>query len=421
MYALADCNNFFASCERVFRPDLRERPVVVLSNNDGCVIARSNEAKALGIAMGEAYFKIKPLVAKHRIAVFSCNFALYGDMSQRVRRVLEGYAPSLEAYSIDESFLDLRGMDQLDFDAYAKEISRACQRLTAIPVSVGIAPSKTLAKIASKLCKRYPKLQGGCYMHRPEDIEKVLRNFPLGDVWGIGRKTLAKMQAQGLHSAYDFREKSEVWIRNMLGINGVKTWRELHGEPCIDFEDSFEAKQSICVSRSFSSEIYTLEELCEQLSNFASQLAGQLRKQHSLCSTLVVFACTNRFREDQPQSYASEMLAFSTASAETRTIVGQTMTAAARMFRAGYGYKKAGVVATRLSSDAAWMPSLFDDSATYRREQQMDQVLDRLNRKFGQGTIRLAIQGNGQIKSSHELQSPHYSTSWQDLPKVSVK
>ena len=180
MFALADCNNFFASCERVFRPDLQGKPVIVLSNNDGCAIARSNEAKALGIKMGDPLFKIRDIVERHHVAVFSGNMALYGDMSQRVRWVLEEYAPSIEVYSIDEAFLDLRGIANIDFDAYAKEISARCWKLTSIPVSVGIAPTKTLAKIASKLCKQYPKLRGGCYMHRPQDIEKVLRKYPIG-------------------------------------------------------------------------------------------------------------------------------------------------------------------------------------------------------------------------------------------------
>ena len=193
MYALADCNNFFASCERVFRPELNGRPVIVLSNNDGCAVARSNEAKALGIKMGDPYFKLRPLIEQYGIAVFSSNFALYGDMSRRVQEVLRGYSPAVEPYSIDECFLDLSGMEGTDFDALAKRISRDCWRQTSIPVSVGIAPTKTLAKIASKLCKKYPKLRGGCYMYRPEDIEKVLRKFPAEDVWGIGRRSMRKL------------------------------------------------------------------------------------------------------------------------------------------------------------------------------------------------------------------------------------
>ena len=209
MFALADCNNFFASCERVFRPDLQGKPVIVLSNNDGCAIARSNEAKALGIKMGDPLFKIRDIVEKHNVAVFSGNMALYGDMSQRVRWVLEEFAPSVEVYSIDECFLDLRGVTNIDFDAYAKKISAQCWKMTSIPVSVGIAPTKTLAKIASKLCKQYPKLRGGCYMHRPQDIEKVLRKYPIEDVWGIGRRSAPKLKAMGVNTAYDYTQLPE--------------------------------------------------------------------------------------------------------------------------------------------------------------------------------------------------------------------
>ena len=233
MFALADCNNFFASCERVFRPDLQGKPVIVLSNNDGCAVARSNEAKALGIKMGDPLFKIRDIVNKHKIAVFSGNMALYGDMSQRVRWVLEDFAPSIEVYSIDEAFLDLRGMENIDFDKYAKTISKRCYKMTSIPVSVGIAPTKTLAKIASKLCKQYPRLKGGCYMHRPEDIEKVLRKYPIEDVWGIGRRTTTKLKLMGVYTAYDFTQMSESRVRSLFSITGLRTWKELQGIPCI--------------------------------------------------------------------------------------------------------------------------------------------------------------------------------------------
>ncbi|MBQ3820989.1 MAG: Y-family DNA polymerase, partial [Bacteroidales bacterium] len=245
MFALADCNNFFVSCERVFRPELNGRPVIVLSNNDGCAVSRSNEAKALGIKMGAPLFQIRELVEKHGVAVFSSNFALYGDMSRRVQEVLRRYSPAVEQYSIDEAFLDLRGIQIPDPDALAKEISSECRRRTAIPVSVGIAPTKTLAKIASKLCKQYPKLRGGCYMHRPEDIEKVLRRFPAADVWGIGRRSARKLEAAGIRSAWDFTRLPEVAVRKRFALPGLRTWKELQGIPCIEFEDMVEPRQSI--------------------------------------------------------------------------------------------------------------------------------------------------------------------------------
>lgn len=421
MFALADCNNFFASCERVFRPDLQGKPVIVLSNNDGCAIARSNEAKALGIKMGAPFFKIRDIVRRHNVAVFSGNMALYGDMSQRVRWVLEEFAPGIEVYSIDEAFLDLRGMKNIDFDAYAKRISAQCWKMTSIPVSVGIAPTKTLAKIASKLCKQYPKLRGGCYMHRPQDIEKVLRKFPIEDVWGIGRRTAPKLKARGVNTAYEFTQLPEGVVRMMLGIGGVRTWKELRGIPCLEFEDGFEAKQSICVSRSFSSEIYEVKELQEQIANFASAMASKLRKQQSVTSEMVVFAYTNRFREDVPQIHANTLVPFITPTAEERIIIAQAVSAAKTLFKQGFGYKKAGVIATKILSQKHVMHSLFEDRETVEREHKITSALDAINAAFGKGTIKLAVQGSGEIKSSSENQSPHYTTRWSDIPLVTVK
>ena len=421
MFALADCNNFFASCERVFRPDLHGKPVIVLSSNDGCAIARSNEAKALGIKMGAPFFKIKDIVEKHGVAVFSGNMALYGDMSRRVKWVLEGYAPAVEVYSIDEAFLDLRGISGIDFDAYAKEISAQCWKLTSIPVSIGIAPTKTLAKIASKLCKQYPKLRGGCYMHRPQDIEKVLRKFPIEDVWGIGRKSAAKLQARYIKTAYDFTQLPETAVRSMMGITGLRTWKELQGIPCIEFEDGFEAKQSICVSRSFSSEIYELGDLQEQIANFAATLAEKLRKQGSVTSEIAVFAYTNRFKEDQPQTHSSALVTFPTPTAGQKSIITSAVKAVREFFRSGYGYKKAGVIATGVMAESEATPSLFDDPHALEQEQKITEALSAINSAFGDGTIKLAVQGSGHIKTTCQKQSPHYTTRWTDLPKVTVK
>lgn len=419
MFALADCNNFFVSCERVFRPDLQRKPVIVLSNNDGCAIARSNEAKALGIRMGDPLFKIKDIVEKHHVTVFSGNMALYGDMSQRVRWVLEDYAPSIGVYSIDEAFLDLRGIDNVDFDAYAKEISAKCWKMTSIPVSVGISPTKTLAKIASKLCKQYPRLKGGCYMHRPQDIEKVLRKYPIEDVWGIGRRTAPKLKDRGIMTAYDFTQMSESTVRHMLGITGLKTWNELRGVPCIEFEDNFETKQSICVSRSFSSEIYALSELQEQIANFASSLAEKLRKQNTAASEIAVFAYTNRFKDNAPQMNSNTLVSFITPTADQRTIVAHCVRAA-ELLKEGYGYKKAGVVATKIIRCEEVMHSLFEDTQAIEKEKKLTSALDAINGALGKGTIKLAVQGSGNIKTANSNQSPHYTTLWSDIPKVIV-
>lgn len=420
MYALADCNNFFVSCERVFRPDLNGKPVIVLSNNDGCAIARSNEAKALGIKMGDPYFKIRDLVQKHDVTVFSGNMALYGDMSRRVREVLCEFAPQIEVYSIDEAFLDLRGMDDRDFDSLAKLISQRCLRYTGIPVSVGIAPTKTLAKIASKLCKKYPKLKGGCYMHRTQDIEKVLRKFPIEDVWGIGRRSAPKLQAMGIHTAWDYVCIPEQVIRSMSGITGVRTWKELHAEPCIEFEQGIDSKQSICNSRSFEKELSSLSLLQEQVANFAAMTAEKLRSQRSVCSQMTVFVMTNRFHPSAPQSYASALVTMS-PTCSTRELVSAAVRTTRTLFREGFAYKKAGVIANRIQDSEGIAQSLFDDSQAMVREQKLMNAIDSINRELGYGTVRMARQGSGTVLMAKQHQSPHYTTSWKDIPTAHTK
>lgn len=420
MIGLVDCNNFFVSCERVFRPDLNGRPVIVLSNNDGCAIARSNEAKALGIRMGAPYFKIADIVRRNDVAVFSGNMSLYGDMSRRVRQTLLEFAPAIERYSIDEAFIDLRGMDR-DMDALAKEISRRCLRNTGIPVSVGVAPTKTLAKIASKLCKQYPRLRGGCYMHRPEDIEKVLRKFPIADVWGIGRRFSKQLLDRRIATAHDFASLSHDWVRSLMGTPGVRTWRELHGEACIDFEAGFQAKQSICTSRSFATEIYDFDELAEQVAKFTSMTAEKLRRQRSACGQLLVFAWTNRFRDDgQPDRGSSTVVPFETATDNTMEMLKAAGGALKEIFVRGCGYKKAGVIASALIPADSVQTTLFDTTDRNRHHRLM-QAIDSINDTLGRDSIIIASQGFGDIKMRHEHRSPRYTTDWNDLPTVTVK
>ena len=420
MYALADCNNFFASCERVFRPELNGRPVIVLSNNDGCAVARSNEAKALGIRMGDPLFKIRDIVEKNDVAVFSGNFALYGDMSRRVQEVLRGYSPSVEVYSIDEAFLDLDGIDA-DYDAYAKEISRECWRRTSIPVSVGIAPTKTLAKIASKLCKRYPKLRGGCYMHRREDIEKVLRKFPAEDVWGIGRRMMRKLESMGVQTAWDYASLPETTVRMLFHLPGYRTWKELRGIPSIALEDMIEPRKTICVSRSFSKEITDCNDLCEQVANFAESAVGKLRAQGSVALEIVVFALTNRFRENAPQTCASRLVVIPDGTSNHRTFIRAALEGCRGLYDPRYAYKKAGVVITKLVQEEGFSQSLFADQDALEKESRLSSSIDSINKLYGRGAVLLGSQGTGEIRMSREHQSPHYTTLWADIPKTSVR
>ena len=420
MFALADCNNFFVSCERVFRPDLEGRPVIVLSNNDGCAVSRSNEAKALGIKMGAPLFKIRGIVEQHHVAVFSGNYALYGDMSRRVQEVLRSQASSVEVYSIDEAFLDLRGAMIDDFDTYAKRLSALCRKLTGIPVSVGVAPTKTLAKIASKLCKQYPKLRGGCYLHRPANIEKVLRKFPVQDVWGIGRRSRGKLTLLGVSTAWDYAQLREYDVRKNFALPGWRTWRELRGIPCIEFEDYVEPRQHICVSRSFAKEIDSMEELCSQVATFADQAVTKLRGQGSLAMEMAIFAMTNRFHTEEPQNFASQLVVFPDGTDDHRTVVLTAADAARRLFNRRYKYKKAGVLFTRIVQKDGFTPSIFRNVEAGEKEGRLSQAMDVINGTFGTGTIRLGIQGDGKVHSAHEFRSPCYTTRWAELPKVRI-
>lgn len=417
MFALADCNNFFVSCERVFRPDLNNKPVIVLSNNDGCAIARSNEAKALGIKMGDPLFKIRDIVRKHNVTIFSGNMALYGDMSNRVKSLLRSTVPAIEVYSIDEAFLDLTGMN-LNFDEFAKSLSHKCLRYTGIPVSVGVSRTKTLAKIAAHLCKQYPKLKGGCYMCREEDIEKVLKKYPIEEVWGIGRRTAMKLQSLGIRSAFDFTQMDEKRVGYLYGIMGLRTWRELRGIPSIKFEDIISANQSISNTRSFAKEIYDLDELTQQMALFATMTAEKLRKQHSACYELAVFVRTNRFKEDIEQVYGNELVSFQVATNSTNRIVDAAIGATRRLFTQGCGYKKAGVTAYKIIPEEGITGSLFEDGEKVEQERKLMKAMDSINNAYGKGAIKLGALGCGTIKNNKAFESPHYTTRIEDLPLV---
>lgn len=419
MFALADCNNFFVSCERVFRPDLEGRPVIVLSRNDGCAIARSNEAKALGVKMGDPYFKLRDLIERNNIAVFSGNMALYADFSRRIRSILREAAPQIEVYSIDEAFLDMRGVDNVDFDTFSKGLSMRCRKLTGIPVSVGVAPTKTLAKIAAQLCKSYPKLRGGCFMHRDADIEKVLKRFPIEDVWGIGRRSAPRLKEQGVNTAYDFCRLNEGWIMRRMGVVGLRTWRELHGIPAIGFDSVAEPRQSICNSRSFSSEIYDIGELSEQIAKFAAMTAERLREQHSVCSRLTVFAATNRFHTSDVQQCGHITIPLIEPTDSTLAIVRASREALAEIFVRGAGYKKAGVIASAITPREGTPISMFSAESNERHHRLM-QAIDEINRKSEGRGIVLASEGQSDVKALSRHRSPLYTTSWDELPVVKL-
>ncbi|MEG1999184.1 MAG: Y-family DNA polymerase, partial [Bacteroidales bacterium] len=358
MFGLCDCNNFFASCERAFNPLLESKPVIVLSNNDGCVIARSNEAKALGIKMGHPFFQITRLCDENSVNIFSSNSALYSDMSHRVISVLREYVPEVEVYSIDEAFLDFTHTPIVGLSDLGTEIAATVKRSTGIPVSVGIAPTKTLAKIASKLCKQYPKLRGSCLLSRPEDIEKVLHNFSIGDVWGIGRRFAKNLLSIGVVTAWDFTQMKRERVRQIMGVAGLRVWEELRGTPCIDIECGYQAKQQICVSRSFAGEIETFEELRSSIVTFASMCAAKLRSQKSVCSSISVFIYTNPFSKTDNQHYENRIVILEQATDNTAVIAKEAVKALSTIYKKGLRYKKVGVVLCDIYSKSHLQRSL---------------------------------------------------------------
>lgn len=422
LFGLADCNNFYCSCERVFHPELRSKPVVVLSNNDGCVIARSEESKALGIKMGDVFFQVKDILERNGVAVFSSNYNLYGDMSQRVMSLLASYTPQIDIYSIDEAFLDFSNMgDGSHIAQYARTIVKDITKGTGIPISLGVAPTKTLAKMASKFAKKHKGYQGACLIDTDEKREKALKLFPIEDVWGIGRQHSRKLHYYGITTAWDFTQRSESWIRREFAITGLRTWRELHGESCISIEE-LPHKKSICTSRSFSGRgLDKLEDLEEAVANFAAACSKKLRESHIVCGSLAVFAHTSAFCSDMPQHSISRNV---TLLVPTNSMQELTSIAVKALREAWPGncflYKKAGVIVWNTCPENAIQGNLFD---TVDREKQtaLSKVIDEINRKNGHLTVRMAVQGyNGNWKLKNEYISKQYTTNIDDIIVVNA-
>lgn len=416
MFGLVDCNNFYASCERVFNPSLNGKPIVVLSNNDGCVIARSNEAKALGIKMGVPAYKIKGLVKQHDVAVFSSSYVLYGDMSGRVMSMLAELAPEIEVYSIDEAFLNLEGIQNLQI--LGSEIVRQVTRGTGIPVSVGIAPTKTLAKVANKFAKKYPAYNRLCIIDTEDKRTKALQLTGIGDVWGIGRKQAAKLEKQGVRTAYDFTQLPGSWVRKNMTVTGERTWKELRGISCIDMEIAPPAKKQICTSRSFGKMVEDIDTMSEAIATHASTCAKKLRQQKSYAMSLMVFIHTNNFREDLPQYWKNTIVQLPIPTSDTLEIVEYALSGLKTIFMEGYQYKKAGVIITEITTNAQL--GLFDSIDRDKRERLM-QVVDKINGKF-QHHVKLAVQGSGRDwKLKQEQLSQRYTTDINEVIIIKCK
>lgn len=419
MYALVDCNNFFVSCERVFRPELEGRPVVVLSNNDGCVVSRSNESKAMGIKMGTPFYQIRHFADKGRLFACSSNYALYGDLSARVMSILADAVPKIEIYSIDEAYLHLDGIRPDDIPGLCRDIVAKVRRWVGVPVSIGVAPTKTLAKMASHFAKKYKGYRGVCMMDSEQKRCKALELTDIADVWGVGRRNAPKLAAMGIKTAADFVARPKEWVRKHMNLPGVRTWEELQGRACLE-EDRTDHRKSICTSRSFADMIDDCSELELRISDFAAVCASKLREDGTAAYDVTTFMYTNRFREDLDQYFPSATVRLEVPANSTPEIVGAALKAFRTIFREGYKYKKAGVIVSDIVSSDAIQTALFDfDEALRRKQDRLSQVMDAVNTP-GTSLLRLATQRPGHYADGirSEYRSPLYTTSLDDIIKV---
>lgn len=415
MYALCDCNNFFVSCERVFRPDLEGRPVVVLSGNDGCVVSRSNEAKALGIKMGVPFFQIEAMCQQQGVTAFSSNFSLYGDLSSRVMRILAQHTPQLEQYSVDEAFLHADHLPVEQLKPYYEKVVQIIRQWVGIPVSIGLAPTRTLAKIASRYAKKYPAYKGVCIIDTEDKRQKALQGVDVADVWGIGRQAQKKLAVCGIITAWDFAQRSVEFAQNLLHKPGRLTWQELNAVDCISVADGPERK-SISQSRTFASAISDRAVIEKALVDFMSYCADKLRKQHSVCSQFMVYAHTSRFAaEGEEMHLIHQVVTLPVPTAITSELVGYMLAAFRKHWRT-FPYKKAGVALLHISPAAHVQQVMFDDRPR-ERDERLQRAIDRINQQYAEPAVKVATQvlKEKTTISKKEKLSPCYTTNIHDL------
>jgi len=417
MYALIDCNNFYASCERAFKPILRKQPIVVLSNNDGCVIARSNEAKKY-IPMGAPAHEFNAVFKRENIHVFSSNYALYGDMSNRVMNTLQNFSPDVEIYSIDESFLKFEGFEKyFDLLKYGKKIKTTVTQNTGIPVSVGLGRTKSLAKVANKIAKKFAEKTDGVHVIDSEELRiKALKWLPVGDVWGIGRQHAKRLQNLGIKTAFDFTMQSEDWVKKNMSIVGLRLHKELRGIPCLELEIPAD-KKNIATTRSFDRNYKDKEIIKERIKTFAVTCAEKLRKQKSFANAMMVFIHTNGFRKDLPQYSRNIVFQFPFPSNSNIELAKFSETAFEKIYKEGYEYKKAGVVVMDFSPEALQQVNLFENSNP--KHKALMETVDKINNLLGTKKVKLASQDISiTFKMKQEKLSPRYTTRLADIIKV---
>lgn len=422
LIALVDCNNFYVSCERLFRPDLWNKPVAVLSNLDGCLISRSKEVKSLRIPMAIPVFKVAHLIKKHRIHLFSANFPLYGDLSSRVMSLLETFSPHTEIYSIDEAFLDLTGICQQDPVGYGIHIKRTVQRNTGIPVCVGMAPTKTLAKLANYAAKKWDKTGGVVDLSCPQRRERLMRRVPVRDVWGIGSRLSQQLAQLGIHTVWDLAQQPVQRMRDKFSVVMAKTVMELNGIPCLELEEIAPDKQQVICSSSFNPALTGIEELSQALAGFCSRAAEKLRRQRSVTSCITVFIRTSPFNPQEQQYQRSAALKLATGSQDTRLLISSAKQVARSIYKPNYRYQKCGIQLSDLRPQSMQIQAdLFADNQRIS-EMRLMATLDEINRRFP-NAVSMAATGlnkkNWQFKP--ERISKHYTTDWNELARVICK
>lgn len=417
---LIDCNNFFVSCERIFRPDVVDKPVVVMSNNDGCAVAMSNEAKALGIKRGVPLYQIKKIIERHGVVTLSGNHKLYGDISSRVMATISSIVPEIEVYSIDEAFLDLSPWtDASDAEEIGRRIVRKVRRDVGVPTSLGIAPTKTLAKMASHFAKKHRGYRGVCVIDNDEKRRKALQLTEIDDVWGIGRRLGKRMREYGITNALQFAELPLYQVHRLVNINGERTWRELNGEPCVDFETIEPDRKQICTTRSFSKSFDDIEPLREAVSHFCDNIARKLRQQQGCAKTMTVFIQTNSFRPDQPQHYGNLTITLDEATEDTLTLTSNAIRALYAIYRKGYSYKRAGVIVTDIVSRRAVQQNLFSPAGNREKRLRLMKVMDSLNlSKDSHNKLHVATTTPDSLRVNRNDLSPFYSTRLSDIITV---
>ncbi|MBU1214820.1 MAG: Y-family DNA polymerase [Gammaproteobacteria bacterium] len=418
--ALVDCNNFYVSCERVFNPKLDGKPVVVLSNNDGCAVARSNEVKALGVKMGEPWFKMEKLAKQHGIIALSSNYTLYGDMSARVMNILSEFSDQQEVYSVDECFLGLDGFASEYLVEHGQKIRRAVRKQTGIPVCVGIADTKTLSKLANHCAKKgFAGSDGVCDfgLLSEAQLSKLFSSLPVGEIWGVGRQIGSKLAVMGIETVEGLRRADSEYIRQQFSVVVERTVKELNGIPCIELEEAGTPRQQIMVSRSFGLPVTTIEDLSESVAYFSTTAATKLRKDGSVASSLCVFVRTNPFKEKEAQYQRSVVVPLSRPSADTAKIVSAALAGLKQVFRPGFRYKKSGVLLMGLQPRDSVQPDLFDEPGDRARDEARMRVMDQINKKMGKGSVTIAAVGVGQRWAMRrEMKSPGYTSEWDELP-----